>query len=204
MTVESLLAALQHPSVGRILIATFLVTFGFVGMEATFALLGERRFALDASRLGLVFVYVGLVIAVVQGGLIGRLVARFGERALATAGAIITGLSLLAIPFAPGLAGVIVVLGALALGQGLMVPTLSSLLSRESGADEQGGVLGISQSLAAAARAIGPLTAGWLFDLGESLPYLIGALLTLLAAWLVGQRVASRADVAALKARSKP
>ncbi|MBI4491835.1 MAG: MFS transporter [Chloroflexi bacterium] len=179
--------ALQRPSLGRTLGSTFLATFAFVSMEATFALFGERRFGLDAAGLGLVFTYVGVVIAVVQGGLIGRLNARYGERALATTGALLMGLALLAIPLAPSFALALVVLGVLALSQGLATPTLSSLLSRQSGAHEQGRVLGLGQSLSAAARAVGPLLAGWLFDRGVSLPYLVGAALALAAAWLVSR-----------------
>jgi DHA1 family tetracycline resistance protein-like MFS transporter len=79
-----LVAALRHPSMGRLLAATFLATLAFVAMEATFALLGEHRFGLDPARLGLVFTYVGVVIVVVQGGLVGPLAARFGERTLAS------------------------------------------------------------------------------------------------------------------------
>ena len=54
----------------------------------------------------------------------------------------------------------------LAAGQGLASPSLASLLSRESADDEQGSTLGVGQAFSAAARAAGPLVAGWLFDLG--------------------------------------
>lgn len=177
----------HHPAIGRILASTFLATFAFVGMEATFALLGQRRFDLDARGLGLIFTYVGIVIAIVQGGAIGRLSARFGERALAVCGAALMGASLLALPFAPTFTLALVLLGALAVGQGLVVPTLSSLLSRQAASEEQGGVLGAGQSLSAAARAIGPLTAGWLFDRGAAFPYVASAALVLLAAWLLAR-----------------
>ncbi len=196
VTLGSFVEALSHPSIGRILSATFLATFAFVGMEATFALLGQDRFGLTSSSLGLVFTYVGVLAAVAQGGLVGRLNARFGERALASAGAAIMGVTLLALPFAPGFVAALIVLGGLALGQGLVTPTLSSLLSRESDAEDQGTILGIGQSLAAGARATGPLLAGWLFDRSEAAPYVLGALLVLFAAWLVA-RVAPPADVAA-------
>jgi DHA1 family tetracycline resistance protein-like MFS transporter len=78
-----------------------------------------------------------------------------------------------------------VVLAVLAAGQGLVTPTLSSLLSLESDADAWGGTLGLGQSLAAGARAIGPLAAGWLFDRGMALPYVLSALLLVAMVWLV-------------------
>lgn len=192
---EGLLEALQHPAIGRLLISTFLATFAFVGMETTFALLGQARFGLDVAGLGLIFTYVGVVIAVVQGGFIGRLTARYGERTLAVAGALILAGALAGLPLAPNLPAAMVLLGGLALGQGLTTPTLSTLLSRASDADAQGGTLGLGQSLSAAARALGPLLAGWLFDLRPALPYLAGAALLLLAAWLVSG-VARQGDAA--------
>ncbi len=178
--------ALHHPSIGRLLAATFLSTLAFVAMEATFALLGQARFGLDTGRLGLVFTYVGVVMVIVQGGLVGRLAPRFGERALATAGALIMAASLGALPFVPSFGIALVVLAALAVGQGLTTPMLATLLSRATDADEQGGTLGLGQSLAAAARAVGPIGAGWLYDRAAAAPYAVAAAVMVLAALLVG------------------
>jgi DHA1 family tetracycline resistance protein-like MFS transporter len=177
---------LHHPSIGRLLAATFLSTLAFVAMEATFALLGQARFGLDTGRLGLVFTYVGVVMVIVQGGLVGRLAPRFGERALATAGALIMAASLGALPFVPSFGIALGVLAALAVGQGLTTPMLSTLLSRATDADEQGGTLGLGQSLAAAARAVGPIGAGWLYDRAMGAPYAAAAAVMVVAAILVG------------------
>lgn len=185
LSAVELIRALRHPLIGRAVAATFLSTFGFVSMEATFALLGERRFQFDAGRLGLVFTYIGVLIVIVQGGLIGRLTARFGERALAGAGALIMSASLAALPHAAGLSLAMAVLGVLAVGQALVSPTLSALISRAVGAHEQGGTLGVGQSAAAAARALGPLAAGWLFDRGVEVPYHVAGALMLAAAVLI-------------------
>ena len=194
--------ALRHPDIGRLLVSSFLATLAFVGMEATFALFGQARFGLDAGSLGLIFTFVGIVIAVVQGGLIGRLDAKFGERALALAGAVAMGLALVAIPLVSSLVLSMVVLAALATGQGLLTPTLSSLLSQASEVEEQGGTLGLGQSVGAGARAIGPLIAGWMFDRGMWLPYIAGAVLVLCAAWILrGVRV--RAPLVAVEAEGE-
>ena len=185
------LAALRHPSMGRLLGATFFATLAFVAMEATFALLGEHRFGLEPSRLGFVFTYVGVVIVVVQGGLVGPLAARFGERILAVVGALLMAVGLGVLPLAPGLPVALVGLGLMAAGQGLTSPMLSTLLSRAADEDEQGGTLGLGQSLAAAARAVGPLGAGWLYDRAMGAPYAAAAAVMVLAAFLVGT---SRSD----------
>jgi DHA1 family tetracycline resistance protein-like MFS transporter len=183
---SNFLDALHHPSIGRLLAATFLSTLAFVAMETTFALLGEARLGLGASRLGFVFAYVGVVMVIVQGGLVGRLAPRFGERALATAGALVMAASLGALPLAPSIWVALVPLAGLAVGQGLTTPMLSTLLSRAADADEQGGTLGLGQSLAAAARAVGPIGAGWLYDRAVGAPYAAGAAVMVLAAVLVG------------------
>jgi predicted MFS family arabinose efflux permease len=187
--------ALAHPCVGRILAALFFSVLAFVAMEATFALLGERRFGLGPGGLGLVFTFIGVVIVIVQGGLVGRLTERFGERALAVSGIVIMAGALALLPFMPSPISALAVVGALALGHGLASPAQTSLLSRESNADDQGGILGAGQSLAAAARGVGPIAAGWLFDRAIFLPYLAGAGLMLLAAWLLrGVTLPSESD----------
>ena len=75
---------------------------------------------------------------------------------------------------------------AAALAQSLASPSLAALLSRASGADEQGGVLGLGQSLSALARAIGPAIAGALWDLGATWPYAVGAVVAIAAGLAVG------------------
>lgn len=185
MTLSNFWDALTHPYIGRILASTTLATLGFVCMEATFALFGKQQFGLKPSGLGMIFMFVGIVIAIVQGGLVGRLNARFGERNLAVVGALIAALALGFIPLITSLHIAIAVMGALAVGQGLLSPALYSLISQETDPDEQGGTLGLNQSLAAGARAVGPVAAGWLFDVRSAYPYFAGALLTLLVALLV-------------------
>lgn len=177
--------SLTRPGLWQALAATFLTTFAFVGMETTFAYLGQDRFGLDERGFGLVLVYVGVVVIVVQGGLIGRLTRRFGVRPVAMAGGGLMGLSLALLPFAPGLASTLVVMGMLAAAQGLSSPSLSTLISTAGGSGEQGSVLGLGQSLAAFARAGGPLVAGALYDLHLAAPYLLAGALALAAGGLV-------------------
>ncbi len=186
LSFRSVAGAFKNPGVARILLATFLVTFAFVSLEATFALYGQRRFALDARGLGLLFTAAGLLIALVQGGLVGRLNARIGERRVVLTGGALMALGFSVVPFMPSLISTLAVLSFVAVGQGLSVPALSSLLSLESATHEQGGVLGLGQSFSAAARATGPILAGALFDLAMPLPYWAAALAGILAAAMVG------------------
>ena len=184
---SSVIEAFQRPAIARTVSAMYLATFAFASMEATFALFGEQRFGLDERGFGLIFTYIGIIAIVVQGGLIRRLHKRYTERALAACGGVLLAAGLLLIPLAHTAPPAVLFLTVLALGQGLVSPSLVSLLSRESGDEEQGATLGVGQSLSAAARATGPLIAGFLFDRGIAIPYLAAGLLALAGAVLVTQ-----------------
>jgi DHA1 family tetracycline resistance protein-like MFS transporter len=153
-------AALHDSGIRPLLLASFLLTLGFVGMETTYALLGAARFGLTAAGLGYVFTYIGVVVALVQGGLVGRLAPRLGEQPLALAGFVIMTFGLALVGWAGSLPASVAALGLVAAGQALTQPTLATMLSRCAGLDDQGGVLGLGQSFAALARATGPVLAG--------------------------------------------
>ena len=181
----SLASALASPRIGRLLVASFLAMFGMVSMEAVAALAGQNRFGLGVRDLGIGFFLIGVVTVIVQGGLVGRLVARHGERAVGIVGAALLGISLVLLPFVPTIGIALVVALFLSAGNGLVNPTLAALLSRAAAADQQGGVLGLGQSISAFARMVGPLAAGWLFDRSEALPFIAGGFLVLVAAWIL-------------------
>lgn len=73
------------------------------------------------------------------------------------------------------------VLGLLAMGQGMNMPALNSMISRAAADDEQGATLGVSQGFASLARVIGPALAGALYGMGRALPYQVAAAFALLA-----------------------
>src|SRR5262245_9436607 len=192
-------AGLVRPELRPLLLSTFAVTFAFVGMETTFALLARDRFGLGPAGLGVVFTAVGVVMVLVQAGVVGRLVDRHGETTVAMSGAVLLAAGLLVAPYAPDWLAY-TALGAVAAGQGLLSPTQASLISRDGGR-HVGGVLGIGQSAAAEARAVGPLVAGAALYRLPAAPYVLGAAFCLLAAVLLSTvrdwpRVQVRPDVA--------
>jgi DHA1 family tetracycline resistance protein-like MFS transporter len=180
---DTLRDALAQSRLRPAMLAMFAITFAFASMETTFALLGAARFGLRPAGLGIVFAGVGLVLVVVQGGVVGRVTERYGHPRVAVAGALLLGVGLLVVPFAPAWLAY-VGLGLVAAGQGLLSTTIAALIA-ESGGRSLGGVLGVSQSAAAAARAIGPIVAGLAYDIGMPLPYVLGALLAVVAAGLL-------------------
>ncbi len=173
---ELMRSAIRRPEIVAMLLITFIGTFAFVGMEQTFALFGERRFDFGFLETGLIFAYIGVVVAVVQGKGIGPLVARYGEWPVLIAGIVITaaGLGLMAITTN---VWALLPVTALLAGSGLVFPTVTAIVSKLVSDDDQGGMLGLVASASGLARVAGPVTALALFDLDVPLPYIVGAVL---------------------------
>jgi DHA1 family tetracycline resistance protein-like MFS transporter len=177
LSVRGLVEAVSAPRVGALLVLFWLVTFAFASLESTLALFCQGRFGFDVQGTGYLLTFVGLVNATIQGGALGPLVQRFGEWRLAIAGIALAAVGLGATGFAADLPLLILAMGILAIGVGLHTPTLYGLISRSTTEDRQGGVLGVTRSLAALARGLGPLTGGLLFtQVGDAWPFWFGGL----------------------------
>jgi DHA1 family tetracycline resistance protein-like MFS transporter len=179
---DSLRNALTRPTLPALLLIYVTVVAAFSGFETTFALFSERRFGFTEETIGYLFAYVGVVLSIVQGGLVGRVVRRFGERRLVPPALLTLAAGLVLIAYARSVFGLFVANGVLAIGMGFNGPALTSLISRRSDPEDQGGILGVSQGLASLARIAGPAWAGLLFDRwGMTSPYISSAALILLA-----------------------
>ncbi|HYU36020.1 MAG TPA: MFS transporter [Thermoanaerobaculia bacterium] len=154
----------RNPPVRGLMLLAFLVTFCFSMMETTLALYCQDRFGFDMKKTGWLFVYVGVLLVLVQGALVGRLVKRFGERQLILASILVmaAGLALLPLATLPWL--LLPALTLLAFGSGVHNPSSLGLLSLLTDAGEQGGVSGIYRSYGALARTLGPLAGPWMFQ----------------------------------------
>ncbi|TMQ53513.1 MAG: MFS transporter [Candidatus Eisenbacteria bacterium] len=156
--------ALARPAVGTVLGLFFVATLCFSGMETILALFCQRFYGWGPHEIGYLFAYVGVVAASMQLGIVGALARRFGERALVRAGLALMGAAFVTAGLVPPLALFLLVMGAIAVASGLMTPSLSGLISIATPADEQGGILGVYQSLGSLARAAGPFLGGLAFD----------------------------------------
>lgn len=170
------LAVARHPVVGLCVVLTFVTTLAFAMMESSFTLFAEHVRHLDAPTVGRYFGIAGLVMILVQGGLIGRLVKRFGEAALVPVGLLLLAVGLGLLPFAPPPVAMVSVFVLIAIGQGVSTPSLQALVSKGASDDEQGFVLGTNQSMSALARVIGPATAGLVYSgIAPEGPFLVSA-----------------------------
>jgi DHA1 family tetracycline resistance protein-like MFS transporter len=189
--------SLASRTLGPLVAMSFIATFAFVGMEATFALLGAERFGFGPAAMGMLFAFVGVAAALGQGVLVGRLVARYGETQVLLWGLIGTavGLALLAVAFNTA----VMLLALLVLGvfSGLAFATLSALISHAAPDDLQGGVLGVAASSSGLARVFGPILAGALFQyVNPSAPLVVGAVLTVVCVLVATRSVLRPAAVA--------
>jgi len=159
---SQLVEALRRPKLALVLVIYFLSIVAFSIMTTVFSLFMMFRLGYDPWHSGWIFAFVGVISAIVQGALIGRLVKRFGEAWLVICGGLLFSVSLFASPFvapAIGLLGILSVGALSSIGNALAAPSLTSLASKTADAAEQGSVLGVMQSVASLARAVGPAIA---------------------------------------------
>jgi MFS family permease len=184
-------AAISVPGIGAAVAINFMLFLWFSGMEQTFRLFTADGFGMSDAGTGRVFALVGIVSALVQGGLVARMVPRFGEARLIQGGLGIQAVAFALLGLSPlfGASGKLALLaaaGLIALGSGLCSPTLPAFASRRASATTQGVTLGTLQSASALSRALGPIVGGALYAaIDPRAPYLVGAvglaLATLLA-----------------------
>jgi multidrug resistance protein len=174
--------ARQQPIVGWMAAQTLLFTIAFTGMETVFALFAQHFFGWGAKETGYIFTYLGVLVVIMQGGIVARLVSRWGERPVLMLGLGVLAAGLVLLPVSTSLALLLVVLGLVAAGEGLVSPTASTLLSRTTRSDRQGETLGFVQGFGGLGRIAGPLLAGGLYTLGgPSLAFIVSGAVALAA-----------------------
>ena len=160
--------AFQDSRFGIITLIYFLLITAFSIMTYAFVLYTAFRFDYNAEQNGYLFAYIGFLAIIMQGVLFERLTRRFGEARLAAFGCLMLVGSLFAVPFVGpnfgGLIGLLIGIAFFSLGNSLASPALTSLASKNADEHEQGKTLGIMQSAASLARAIGPTVGGVLLN----------------------------------------
>ncbi|ELZ91578.1 arabinose efflux permease family protein [Haloferax mucosum ATCC BAA-1512] len=207
--VELLLSALRTRGLGTLVVSFFLVSFAFSALESQFIFLTNDQYSYGATENALILTYVGIVLAVVQGGLVGPLTNRFGEYRLVVGGAAIQVVTLAVVPFSPvlgrlvpevgrllpvgptlvpGVLALLAVMTPLSFGNALTNVSLNTLVSRSAGDEEQGGAFGLTQSAGSLARTFGPALAGGLYTaIGFWAPFVVGGALMIPILVLLGR-----------------
>ena len=178
VTFSALVEALKRPFSGPLLITRFFFGLAFSTFQTIFALYALRRFNLDATQTGFILTYVGVLAAVVQGVLVGRLSQRFRDDMLIFACTGLMALSLLGWALAPSLTMLLIILAPTAFAGGILNTVLSSALTKVVQPQEIGGILGLSASIESATRVIAPTLGGILLGrIGTWAPGTFGAIL---------------------------
>ncbi|MFZ1700477.1 MAG: MFS transporter [Pyrinomonadaceae bacterium] len=166
--IAEIFESLADPHIRMISIIYFLLITAFSIMTYAFVLFTAFRFDYNAEQNGYLFAYVGLMAIIMQGAVFGIAAKRFGEARLAVLGCLVLTGSLFVFPYTGpsfyGLAGLLIVSAFLSFGNAFASPALSSLASKNAGDHEQGRVMGLMQSGASLARAIGPTIGGVLLN----------------------------------------
>ncbi|MBN1259044.1 MAG: MFS transporter [Anaerolineae bacterium] len=179
-------------SIGFPLFLLFLVSFGLANFEAVFGLYGAEKFGFGPERVGGILMVVGLVTTLGKGALTGPLTRRWGEKPVIKASLLAGAAGYLALLAAFDYLTVLLATGVFILSKTVLRPALLALISRRAGAG-QGTAMGLGNTFLSLGRVIGPLWAGFIFDVNLSLPYLSGAAImaagfVLSLRWLVGRR----------------
>ena len=164
---------------GMFFLLSFLVSFGLSNMEGILGLFALERFGFGPKEVGSVMVVVGTVVAGVQIVLTGPATKRFGERTVIKASLLGLTVTFLLILTAYDFTTLLLTIGLFAFTNAMLRPSISSLVSKETEVD-QGLALGLNSSFMSLGRFIGPLLAGFLFDIRITLPYLVGSLIMFL------------------------
>jgi DHA1 family multidrug resistance protein-like MFS transporter len=179
---------------GIFLLLSFLVSFGLSNMEGIFGLFALERFGFGPSQVGSVMMIVGTVIALVQMSLTGPATRRWGERTVIKATLLGLTVTFLLILTAYNLLTLIITTGLFAFTNAMLRPSIASLVSKETKM-EQGIALGLNSSFMSLGRFLGPLMAGFLFDIKVYLPYLAGSLIMFLGFLYVQTRLSPEQEI---------
>jgi ferrochelatase len=167
---------LPYTGVNLVNVGHFLFLFAFSGMEFTLTFLAMERLEYSSLDNAYMFIFIGFIIALVQGGYVRRKAAIVGEKRMAVNGLVTTLPGLVIIAYATNSFMLYLGLFFLAVGSSMTIPTLTSLVSLYTPANEQGRSIGIFRSLGALARVVGPLTAAIIYwRVGGEAPYLYGS-----------------------------
>ena len=161
---------LKSPLTPLFLVA-FFSTFSFAGLEMTFPLFIEDKWDYGEREMGWMFMFMGAIVVPLQGGLLGRLINRFGERRIILIGLLLNALGMVLLLKAYAFVTLTVYLTITGIGNQLIRPTNTSWISKQTRIG-QGAAIGIMDAFLSLGRILGPLLGGWLYA-KEAYPYAV-------------------------------
>lgn len=177
------------PILASLMASLFLTLLAVAGMEVSVTIHGRERFGFRQLDMAYLFLFMGVIVATIQGGLIGRLVRRIGEKRVIVIGAasFVAGFAL--VPSIQRVPLLYAVAFFIAIGQGLCYPALTALVSKASPERERGSLLGLATSVGSLARFLGPIVSGFLYDLAKAAGAFYGGAVMMVGALLIAMRM---------------
>ncbi len=186
---RKLATALTKPLIGAVFTILFITTLAFSAIPVIVPLLGISFFDFGEVEMSYFFMYIGVVQIILQGILIGRLTKRWGEENLMILGSLLMMLGVFIMPLTPNIIVFFSSLTMISSGIGTLGTVLISFISKRTAADEQGGMLGVAQSVGSIARIPGPLIGGLIAEIaGLNIAFFTSAAL-LMIAFVLGLKV---------------
>lgn len=167
-------------TMGILYFLSLFISFSLAGLEATFAYFAAARAGIDSVNLGYIFMIMGFAGAAVQGGLVGRLIKKHGEGKVIQVGIIVSVIGFALILLVHDFFTAALFLTIFGVGNGVIRPAVSSLLTKINSGG-YGGVTGVLSSFESLGRILGPPIAGALYSILIDLPYITGALISVVA-----------------------
>jgi DHA1 family tetracycline resistance protein-like MFS transporter len=179
----ALTEAWRKPGLAPLLALGVLTTFAWSSLEATLARFGALALRFTQPEINAMFFILAFTLTFMQGMVVRRFGPRIGERRMLVAGTVLLAVGFATLPLASPWAALVAALVLIAVGIGFTNPAISSLVSRRAAAHEQGGTLGVLQSLASLCRVFGPIFGGKTIETwGPSAPGYAGAAILSVAA----------------------
>jgi len=189
---RKLLDAFSKPLIGTVLVVFFIVFLAWSAIPVIMPLLGVIFFGFGSVEMSYFFIYMGTIQIVWQGVLIGRLTEKIGEEKLIAFGPLLLMLGMFLMPLIPNIVIFVFSLTMISIASGMMRTVVPSFISKVTPANEQGGMLGVTNGVASIARVPGPLIGGYLFEFaGLAAPFFASAAM-LIVAFGFGFRVRAR------------
>ena len=165
--------------IGILLFLAFLLSFGMTNFESIFGIYTLERFNYSPKEVGSILTLIGIVSAIMQGVLVGPFTKKWGETAIIRASLLGGSLGFLLMLVAFNYATVLLTVSLFIMSVSMLRPSVASLTSRRADEVGQGTAMGLNNSFMSLGRIIGPLWAGFIFDIDVSFPYMSGALIML-------------------------
>jgi len=184
--IAGVVRGMRHEHLGPVFLAIFVFNVAFSGLQSNFSLFTLAKFGWGPSENAALFSVIGIVSAITQAVIVRKLVKTYRDQSIAIVGLTVQAVAYISVAFAPAAWMIFAVCAVMSFGVGITSPTIQGIVSNSVSDQDQGMMLGTTQSVTALTRVVGPLWAGFSFDwLGPSAPYWSGAIMIAIAALLV-------------------